>query len=89
MKVIAKHADGWNISGTSTVEEYREKLVTLRKACTGVGRSVDDVKTSLAISGSVKECEEKLELFEDEGLYLAILRPPRGKEVEYIQQLGT
>jgi alkanesulfonate monooxygenase SsuD/methylene tetrahydromethanopterin reductase-like flavin-dependent oxidoreductase (luciferase family) len=86
--VIAKHADGWNISGISSVEEYREKREILQKACMDVGREVDDVMTSVAFRGSVAECREKLEDFEDEGLDLAILRPPRGKENEYLSQLG-
>jgi len=46
IRVIAKHADGWNISGISSVEEYREKREILEKACMDVGREVDDVMTS-------------------------------------------
>lgn len=85
--MIAKHVDGWNIAGTSTVEEYREKHETLEKACADLGRSADEVKTSVAVRGSIAECREKLERFEDEGLDLFILRPPRGEEVEYLRQL--
>lgn len=88
IRVIAKHADGWNIAGISTVEEYREKRETLEKACTDLGRSSDEVKTSVAVKGSIAECGEKLERFEDEGLDLFILRPPQGEEVEYLRQLG-
>jgi len=88
IRVIAKHADGWNISGISSVEEYREKREILEKACMDVGREVDDVMTSVAFRGSVAECRGKLEDFEDEGLDLAILRPPRGEETEYLSQLG-
>lgn len=88
IRVIVKHADGWNIAGITTVEEYREKHDILEKACTDLGREVDDVKTSVAVRGSIVECKEKLERFDDEGLDLAILRPPRGEEVEYLSQFG-
>jgi alkanesulfonate monooxygenase SsuD/methylene tetrahydromethanopterin reductase-like flavin-dependent oxidoreductase (luciferase family) len=86
--VIAKHADGWNIAGISTVEEYREKHETLEKTCTDLGRSADEIKISVMVRGSIAECREKLERFEDEGLDLAILRPPRGEEVEYLHKFG-
>jgi len=89
IRVIAKHADGWNISGITSVEEYREKLKILKEACAIVGREVDEVKTSVAFRGSIAACREKLEEFEEEGLDLAILRPPRGEETEYLNQLGT
>jgi alkanesulfonate monooxygenase SsuD/methylene tetrahydromethanopterin reductase-like flavin-dependent oxidoreductase (luciferase family) len=87
MTVIVKHANGWNISGASTVEDYRKKLTTLKKACAKIGRSVDEIKTSVGVNGSVKECREKMKRLWDEGLDLAILRLPRGKEIEYIRQL--
>jgi len=88
IRVIAKHADGWNISGIASGGECREICEILEKACMGVGRDVDDVMTSVAFRGSVAECRGKLEDFEEEGLDLAILRPPRGEETEYLSQLG-
>jgi alkanesulfonate monooxygenase SsuD/methylene tetrahydromethanopterin reductase-like flavin-dependent oxidoreductase (luciferase family) len=87
MKVIVKYANGWNISGASTVEDYSKKIMTLKKACAKIGRSADDIKTSMGVNGSVKECREKIRRLGDEGLDLAILRLPRGKEIEYIRQL--
>ena len=87
MKVIVKHANGWNISGASTVEDYRKKLATLKKACAKIGRSADDIKTSMSVTGSVKECRKKIKQLESEGLDLAILRLPRGKEIDYLRQL--
>jgi alkanesulfonate monooxygenase SsuD/methylene tetrahydromethanopterin reductase-like flavin-dependent oxidoreductase (luciferase family) len=88
IQVIAKHADGWNIAGISTVEEYREKREVLEKACLDLGRRIKDVKTSVSVRGSIEECRGKLERFEAEGLDLAILRPPRGEEVEYLRQVS-
>jgi alkanesulfonate monooxygenase SsuD/methylene tetrahydromethanopterin reductase-like flavin-dependent oxidoreductase (luciferase family) len=89
MKVIAKHADGWNISGISTAEEYQEKITVLEKACTRYDRSVENIKTSLAVRGTIKECQVKLSDLMSKGLDLALLRPPRSKELEYIRQLST
>jgi alkanesulfonate monooxygenase SsuD/methylene tetrahydromethanopterin reductase-like flavin-dependent oxidoreductase (luciferase family) len=87
MKVIVKHANGWNLSGASTVEDYRKSLATLKKACAKIGRSAEDIKTSMSVNGSVKECREKIKQLEGEGLDLAILRLPRGKEIDYLRQL--
>lgn len=87
IKVIAKHADGWNMAATSTVEEYMEKYEILEKACTDLGRRVEDIETSVLIRGSIAECNEKLRRFEEERLDLAILMPPRGEEAEYLHQL--
>jgi probable F420-dependent oxidoreductase len=89
ISVIARHADGWNVAGVSTVEEYKEKLAALERACEDSERMVSDVETSVSFRGSVAECREKLGRFEDEGLDLAILRPPRGEEAEHIRRLGA
>lgn len=86
IKVIAKHANGWNIAGISNIEEYREKLEVLDSACKGI-RKMSDIQTSVSFRGSIIDCREKLERFEDEELDLAILRPPRGEEIEYMRQL--
>jgi alkanesulfonate monooxygenase SsuD/methylene tetrahydromethanopterin reductase-like flavin-dependent oxidoreductase (luciferase family) len=87
IKVIAKHADGWNISGISTVEEYTEKLKVLDQACKTLGRNVDEIETSVMVRGSISDVREKLEKFEKHGLDLGILRPPRGEEEKYIRSL--
>jgi alkanesulfonate monooxygenase SsuD/methylene tetrahydromethanopterin reductase-like flavin-dependent oxidoreductase (luciferase family) len=84
IRIIAKHADGWNISGISTIEQYSEKLKVLKKACMNTGRSIDDIKTSVTFRGTITEISGRLEDFEKKGLDLAILRPPRGEEDEYI-----
>jgi alkanesulfonate monooxygenase SsuD/methylene tetrahydromethanopterin reductase-like flavin-dependent oxidoreductase (luciferase family) len=88
IRVIAKHADGWNISGISTVEEYIEKLLVLEKACLALGRSVDEIEISVSVRGSISEVKDKLGRFEKQGLDLAILRPPRGEEEKYIRYFG-
>ena len=84
MKVIAKHADGWHMMRATTVEDYRLGLKRLRSACSKIGRDPDEIKTSVAVSGSIQECKEKIQRFEKEGLDLAILRF-RGQELNYLQ----
>jgi len=87
MGVIARHADGWNMMRVTTIEDYRSSLRKLREACLRIGRNPDEIKTSVAISGSIEECRDKLRKFEKERLDLAILRVPRGQEIKYIQSL--
>ena len=87
MGVIARHADGWNMMRVTTIEEYRSSLGKLREACIRIGRNPDEIKTSVAISGSIEECRAKLRKFEKERLDLAILRVPYGQEIKYIQSL--
>jgi alkanesulfonate monooxygenase SsuD/methylene tetrahydromethanopterin reductase-like flavin-dependent oxidoreductase (luciferase family) len=85
--VIARHADGWNMMRVTTIEDYRSGLKKLREACIRVGRNPDQIKTSVAIGGSIEECRDKLRKFEKEGLDLAILRVPSGQEIKYVQSL--
>jgi alkanesulfonate monooxygenase SsuD/methylene tetrahydromethanopterin reductase-like flavin-dependent oxidoreductase (luciferase family) len=87
MKVIAKHADGWNIMRSSTVNEYRRSMRLLRMACSNIGRDPGEIKTSIGVRGSIEECEKKLLQFKYEGLDLAILRFPKGKEMEYLSKM--
>jgi alkanesulfonate monooxygenase SsuD/methylene tetrahydromethanopterin reductase-like flavin-dependent oxidoreductase (luciferase family) len=86
MKVIAKHADGWNIMRASTIEDYRRGIKRLEKACKKIGRNPEEIKTSIAFRGPPDETNEKLKRFSDEGLDLAILRLPRGEETRYLQK---
>jgi probable F420-dependent oxidoreductase len=87
MRVIAKHADGWNMMRSSTVEDYLRGLKVLKEACARIGRKADAIKISIAVSGSMEECQRKLWEFDDEGLDLAILRLPRSKETEILRDL--
>jgi alkanesulfonate monooxygenase SsuD/methylene tetrahydromethanopterin reductase-like flavin-dependent oxidoreductase (luciferase family) len=88
MSIIAKHANGWNISGISTIKDYREKLATLKKICEKIGRDYKVIKTSMAVRGTIHECQTKLGNLLNEDLDLAILRPQRGREIEYIRKLS-
>jgi alkanesulfonate monooxygenase SsuD/methylene tetrahydromethanopterin reductase-like flavin-dependent oxidoreductase (luciferase family) len=88
LSVVAKHASGWNLMRLSTIEQYREGLKLLGEACNKLGRKVEEIKTSIAISGSVEECRQKLSEFEHEGLDLAILRAPKGGETEFLRELN-
>lgn len=88
MRVIAKHADGWNIMRASTVEDYQMSLKKLRRVCKRIGRDPDEIKTSIRISGTIDECEEKLQRLKDIGLDLAILHIPRGREIDYLHHFA-
>jgi alkanesulfonate monooxygenase SsuD/methylene tetrahydromethanopterin reductase-like flavin-dependent oxidoreductase (luciferase family) len=87
LKVVAKHADGWNIMGASTVDDYNKSLKLLRIACNKIGRKADDIKISMRVTGSIEDCEKNLIKFKSIGLNLAMFRPPRGKEIEYLRTL--
>ena len=57
LRVVAKHADMWNIPGGS-LENYAHKLKVLRRHCEAVGRDYDDiVKTWSAESIALAETE--------------------------------
>jgi alkanesulfonate monooxygenase SsuD/methylene tetrahydromethanopterin reductase-like flavin-dependent oxidoreductase (luciferase family) len=87
MKLVAKHADGWNISGINTVEEYVKMKKDLVELCTETGRRADEIKTSMNVRISGEQDLEKLRDLDSEGLDLAILRLPRGREIEVINNL--
>ena len=87
MNIVAKHANGWNMMGISTVEGYRKGKKLLRQLCNTLGRNVNEIKTSIGIKSSLEELGQKLECFQKEGLDLAILRLPKAKEIEYLQQI--
>lgn len=88
VKAIAKHADGWNIMRSSTVEHYRAGKKLLSIACAKIGRDPDQIKISMPVSGSLEECTQKLRQFADEGLDSAILRPPKNQETVFLRNLN-
>ena len=83
IKVIAKHADGWNMMG-STVEDYRTGKKLLSTACTRVGRDSNEIKISMRVNCSFREGSQELRQFEEEGLDLAILRLPQNQEITFL-----
>jgi alkanesulfonate monooxygenase SsuD/methylene tetrahydromethanopterin reductase-like flavin-dependent oxidoreductase (luciferase family) len=57
LRVVAKYADWWNISG-GTLDNYAHKLDVLRQHCAAVGRNYDEiVKTWSADAIAVAETE--------------------------------
>jgi alkanesulfonate monooxygenase SsuD/methylene tetrahydromethanopterin reductase-like flavin-dependent oxidoreductase (luciferase family) len=57
LRVVAKYADWWNLSG-GTVDNYAHKLEVLRRHCAAVGRDYDEiVKTWSAEAVAVAETE--------------------------------
>ncbi len=87
LKVVAKHADGWNMMSVKTIEEYRQCVGLLAAACREAGRNPHEVRTSLVIEGTIEECERRLRESEEAGLSLAIVRAPRGRLREYLRRL--
>src|SRR4051812_36095565 len=47
LRVVAKHADIWNFSGGSTVDDFRRKVGILHEHCAAVGRNPEEIKLSL------------------------------------------
>lgn len=50
LRVVAKHADRWDLSGAS-VETYAHKLEVLRRHCEAVGRPFDTIVKGLSTEG--------------------------------------
>lgn len=87
MRIVAKHADGWNMMGATTVEDFKNGRELLKEFCSRIGRNANEIKTSIIIKGSISECEQRLKEFAEKGLDLAILRVPRDKEIEYLHDI--
>lgn len=47
LETAAKHADGWNFSWLGTLETYRDRLATARRACERVGRDPGTLRRSV------------------------------------------
>ncbi len=60
LRLIARHADGWNTVWVWTPEGYRERLVALERACAAAGRDPATVTRSLGLHTLVGEDEADL-----------------------------
>lgn len=60
LDVVAHHADGWNTVWASTVEDYRQRLEVLERACERAGRDPATVERSLGLTTLVGEDEADL-----------------------------
>jgi alkanesulfonate monooxygenase SsuD/methylene tetrahydromethanopterin reductase-like flavin-dependent oxidoreductase (luciferase family) len=49
MRVVAEHADGWNVVWTMTPDRYRGLLDTLARACAATGRDPATVRRSVGL----------------------------------------
>jgi alkanesulfonate monooxygenase SsuD/methylene tetrahydromethanopterin reductase-like flavin-dependent oxidoreductase (luciferase family) len=61
LRVVAKHADWWNLPG-GTVENYAHKLKVLRRHCDTVGRDYDEIRKTWAcerVAVAATEAEAK------------------------------
>lgn len=86
IKVIAEHADGWNMMRALTIQDLKNGLKNLRKACEKIGRNPEELKISVIVNGASNDFREKLKEFEEEKLDLALLRFPKNREIEYLQK---
>jgi alkanesulfonate monooxygenase SsuD/methylene tetrahydromethanopterin reductase-like flavin-dependent oxidoreductase (luciferase family) len=50
LRVVAKHADWWNVT-SKTVKNYRRKLNVLRGHCAAVGRDYDEIVKTWSVEG--------------------------------------
>ena len=58
LRVVAKHADWWNLPNTSA-ETYRRKLQILERHCEKVGRKFEEIKKTLGNMVAIAETTEK------------------------------
>ncbi len=49
-RIVAEHADGWNVVWVQTPEGYRARLEVLEKACAAAGRDPGTVRRSIGLS---------------------------------------
>jgi alkanesulfonate monooxygenase SsuD/methylene tetrahydromethanopterin reductase-like flavin-dependent oxidoreductase (luciferase family) len=61
LRIVAKHADGWNTCWTWTPDEYRERLTVLEEACARVQRDPATVWRTLGLYALCGENERDLE----------------------------
>jgi alkanesulfonate monooxygenase SsuD/methylene tetrahydromethanopterin reductase-like flavin-dependent oxidoreductase (luciferase family) len=87
LKVIAKYADGWNIMRASTITDYKDAQEKLGKICKKIDRDITNIQLSLKPDINLQNYKEIFAEFESEGLDLAIVRAPRGREMEYVQNI--
>lgn len=60
LQLVARHADGWNMSWRHTPTTYAARAGALQAACEGVGRDPDTVTRSLGLYALVGEDERDL-----------------------------
>lgn len=68
LRLVARHADVWNISG-GDVDAVRSHIAAFREVCAAVGRNPDEVRMSLQYSWDGKASDE---LIEQAGRYLEL-----------------
>ncbi|MEM7537216.1 MAG: LLM class flavin-dependent oxidoreductase [Chloroflexota bacterium] len=69
LRVVAKHADLWNIPGHS-YDEYAHKLNVLRQHCEAVGRDYDEIEKTWSCEGiAIAETEAEAQAIIDASPY--------------------
>src|SRR2546421_635993 len=61
MRLVARHADGWNVVWRITPEAYAERIAELERVCPAEGRDPATVRRSVGLSTLVGEDERDLE----------------------------
>lgn len=73
LRVVAEHADAWNLAWTQTPEQLGEKLGILEEHCSEVGRDIEEIERTLGIIVVLGEDEEQI----------------RGKVKEMLREWGS
>jgi alkanesulfonate monooxygenase SsuD/methylene tetrahydromethanopterin reductase-like flavin-dependent oxidoreductase (luciferase family) len=59
LRTVARHADGWNTSGT--LEEVRERIAILEEHCGDVGRNLADIELTLSFPMLIRDDARRAE----------------------------
>ncbi len=78
LKVVARHADWWNIPNTSP-QTYKKKLDVLKGHCARVGRDPSDIVKTLGNMVAIAESEEEVQRIVRGTPFIS-----RGREENYI-----
>ncbi|RMF92443.1 MAG: LLM class F420-dependent oxidoreductase [Nitrospinota bacterium] len=76
LRLVARHADIWNVAAGTPPEEYRHKTAVLEQHCREIGRDPDSIERSRqmivvfseekdALPGKMREAQERFALFGD------------------------
>jgi probable F420-dependent oxidoreductase len=61
LRVVARHADGWNVVWRWTPDSYEERLQVLEKACREVGRDPAEIRRSVGLITLLGESRRDLQ----------------------------
>ena len=95
LRVIARHADEWNMAGGQTPEEWTRVNADLDAACTEVGRPREAVRRGVQLFLHPKQPEqidkelETLTAYENAGCQHAVLSFYQPPDAELLQRCAA